>query len=424
MAILHKNDFLHRDLKPSSILIFDQLEPIINNFDISIHINQDNGKYKPTSFLGTPLFASPEIFKLDFDDANTEINGKKADVYSYSMICYFLLTEIQPFNDFKNLFSLYNAITKGIRPEFPQDFDVSIRKIIELCWDEDPSERPLFDQIIRKLSNRDFIKNIQDLDYKRVRRYQKRITPKEFLEENEEDDLDRSRRHKLSSSRKSKHSSKVLLINEKDNFVINVDRNKLTVNPKFYKNLLDYEEICIISNFITKYKNKSTNEIVLIKRHVFSDDDQDSRKRIKIILNLSHPVLSPILGLLNSLEVKEANLILPFYEKNLLDIIKNKGEAIRGWDFTQKYIVLYGIAVGMAILIKNHLFHQNLKPKSIFISERLEPIIGNYDSPTYIQISDMQSDLPNNENNENKRPKELSDTYLFMATFNRFNSIC
>lgn len=404
MSILHKNNYLHRDLKPASILITDQLEPVISSLDFLIHINSESGYYKPKAIYGTPLFTPLEAFKFDFDDENAEINGKKADVYSYSMICYFLLTGLQPFGKSKNISALFSALTNGERPQFPDDFNLSLRKLIEQCWDEDPKERPSFVKIVRTLGDPEFTQNIQNLEYKRIRKYSKRITPEEFFDEEDDDgDISYSRKRSLSLSRKSRHFSKISLVVDKDLFIIKVNRKNLTINPTLYKNISDYERIGTINNFIDKYKNKNNNQIVLIKKHNVTVEDTNLRKRIKVISNLRFPVLSPILGILNNLEGKEVNLILPFYEKgDLLHLIESKGKPPEGWDYTQKYIVLYGIAVGMTVLHKNHLFHQNLKTASIFLSNQLEPVIGNYDTPTYIHYDDGLK-------------QELSDTYLFMA---------
>jgi serine/threonine protein kinase len=48
------------------------------------------------------------------------------------------------------------------------------------------------------------------------------------------------------------------------------------------------------------------------------------------------------------------------------------------WDLTQKYIVVYGTAVGMMVLHRRLIIHRDLKPDNIFIDEHFEPKVGDF----------------------------------------------
>ena len=69
--------------------------------------------------------------------------------------------------------------------------------------------------------------------------------------------------------------------------------------------------------------------------------------------------------------------VLSLFEENgFLNsfIIKNPPEL----DFTQKYIIMYGIAAGMYYLHFNITVHFDLKPKSILLNNKMEPIISDF----------------------------------------------
>jgi small GTP-binding protein len=61
-----------------------------------------------------------------------------------------------------------------------------------------------------------------------------------------------------------------------------------------------------------------------------------------------------------------------------------KGNCPAGWDYTQKVIVAYGIAVGMVILHSNRVLHRDLKPGNVFLTARLEPVVADFGVSKFI----------------------------------------
>jgi len=147
MTWLHYSNpaIIHRDLKTSNLLIDDNFQIKLCDFGLS--------QIKSTEFLkdgadgakGTPLWMAPEV-----------LSGKpfneKADVYSFGIVLWEILTRQEPFAEFDNFEEFRTAVClHHRRPLIPPDTLPSIRILIESCWQPDPSRRPKFTDIVNAL---------------------------------------------------------------------------------------------------------------------------------------------------------------------------------------------------------------------------------------------------------------------------------
>lgn len=144
MSYLHSYNIIHRDLKPSNILLDESLNPKIADFGLS---KIEDQSYKSVSDLkGTPCYMSPEIFeRYEY--------SKSSDVYAFGIILYELLTNEKVFNE-KTSQQIIELLNSGYRPEFTSPIADSYKNLIEKCWSQDPSERPTFEDIVKKQKNR------------------------------------------------------------------------------------------------------------------------------------------------------------------------------------------------------------------------------------------------------------------------------
>jgi serine/threonine protein kinase len=156
MNYLHEKRVMHRDLKASNVLInvvevpdgqLSSVQVKLTDFGESKLKVNDSGY--TTLMVGTTRWRAPEVFDVD---ENREKYTKSADVYSFSMLCFEVLTGDIPFKD-KPAGTLHQSIRDGVRPKLP-DVDYCpdyLSALIEKCWATNAVERPQFPVILQLL---------------------------------------------------------------------------------------------------------------------------------------------------------------------------------------------------------------------------------------------------------------------------------
>jgi serine/threonine protein kinase len=106
------------------------------------------------------------------------------------------------------------------------------------------------------------------------------------------------------------------------------------------------------------------------------DDVSQARfdRQVQILASLDHPTLLSLRGFSPPASSSPSdppaivtNFVTGGSLQQLVDAGK-KGKANRLWDDTHRLIVLYGIAVGMAVLHSKRIIHRDLKPSHILLN--------------------------------------------------------
>jgi len=89
---------------------------------------------------------APELF-------DGEKNSKESDVYAFGMVCFEIITRRIPFQDLPQ-YQLYKLISEGKRELdlIPSETPEILRKVMELCWNQSPSQRPAIREVLKLLS--------------------------------------------------------------------------------------------------------------------------------------------------------------------------------------------------------------------------------------------------------------------------------
>lgn len=74
-----------------------------------------------------------------------------ADVYSFGLIMWEVVTRQIPFND-SSVYQVPIQVAKGKRPPVPE-CPASYRKLMKKCWSQKPKRRPSFVTIVEKLKS-------------------------------------------------------------------------------------------------------------------------------------------------------------------------------------------------------------------------------------------------------------------------------
>ncbi|XP_057847197.2 serine/threonine-protein kinase STY13 [Cryptomeria japonica] len=165
MEYLHRQGIMHMDLKASNVLVEPSAIPEFRE--------QGYGRVKLCDFgmaslglssfrcedpKGTCYWRAPEAFRFPDQELLQEIDTLKeytykADVYSFAMTCYEILTGIQPFLGVHPK-GLYRMIVQGKRPILLQpSCPAVLADYIGKCWETDPGRRPCFAQVSTFMRN-------------------------------------------------------------------------------------------------------------------------------------------------------------------------------------------------------------------------------------------------------------------------------
>lgn len=142
MRYVHKHNYMHRDLKPSHILLNKENHVRISGFFLAKEEKLDESQ---TKGIGTLRFMAPELFDESSDTKYT----RKIDVYSFGIILSYIITGEYP------PFSLKNIIN-GKTSALPENITQWSHDLIKSCLSFDPSKRPSFAEIFDILKENNF----------------------------------------------------------------------------------------------------------------------------------------------------------------------------------------------------------------------------------------------------------------------------
>ena len=159
MELIHLHGIIHFDLKPANVLIEGNADGSLTavicdfgfaNFSSDAKVNVVKGIKAPTTVGITARFAAPELFRPVLSRLENEI-FKKVDVFAYAMTIFNIFTGEKPWKH-TDLTEIEKNVLAGERPVIPASLPNRIKEIIETGWAPDPTERPSFSDILRKLA--------------------------------------------------------------------------------------------------------------------------------------------------------------------------------------------------------------------------------------------------------------------------------
>ncbi|KAG0631885.1 hypothetical protein M758_1G286800 [Ceratodon purpureus] len=155
MAYLHDQGILHRDLKSSNILVNKSVDGkedyVVKIADFGSAKLLHKGNYMPyfmTVDVGATLWRAPEVFKSGHGCHKTY--SFPADVWSYAITCYEILTGEVPFEGI-TCTQIRQKILRGLRPELPASCPSILKSLVTKCWSLMPYDRPTFANIHKTL---------------------------------------------------------------------------------------------------------------------------------------------------------------------------------------------------------------------------------------------------------------------------------
>lgn len=142
---LHSKNIVYRDLKPANVG-FDYRDQL-KLFDFGLakelkerDLRQDGTYRNMTSMTGAVRYMAPEV-------GLGQAYNLSADVYSWSMVMWFILALEPPFGFFSESMIASRVHMKGVRPAIFNRWNNVIGEMLRCAWDPDLHNRPNFLEI-------------------------------------------------------------------------------------------------------------------------------------------------------------------------------------------------------------------------------------------------------------------------------------
>ncbi|CAB5382523.1 unnamed protein product [Rhizophagus irregularis] len=133
---IHQKQMVHRDLHTGNILISTDSAQDFDVYISDMGLCDEVGNIDNTKVYGVMPYVAPEVLK-------GKPYTQSADIYSFSMIMYFVATAKQPFANSAHDHYLALNVCNGIRPEVNEKITPKCYiDLMKKCWDTNPDNRP------------------------------------------------------------------------------------------------------------------------------------------------------------------------------------------------------------------------------------------------------------------------------------------
>jgi serine/threonine protein kinase len=135
LTFAHNQGIIHRDVKPSNVLINKNGNALLTDFGLAREVEGSN-TLTGSMLLGTPAYMAPEQGRGDRVD-------ERSDQYAFGVIVYQLLTKRLPFESDSPMGTVLKHIQEPVpRPtRFNPDISFALERVLLKCLAKDPEFR-------------------------------------------------------------------------------------------------------------------------------------------------------------------------------------------------------------------------------------------------------------------------------------------
>ncbi|OHT16451.1 TKL family protein kinase [Tritrichomonas foetus] len=144
MRFLHAHGIVHRDLKTMNILLDENDAAKIADFGLAGMMKDKDEAL--IGGVGTPHYTAPEVLER-------KRYGPKVDTYSYGVILWEMASRQIPFRDKTHQEIYDHVVTHSWRLPLNNSMPDPLKKLINRCWSQNPSDRPEFSEIVDLFEN-------------------------------------------------------------------------------------------------------------------------------------------------------------------------------------------------------------------------------------------------------------------------------
>ena len=148
LQFAHQQGIAHLDLKPGNVLVTAEDHCKLADFGCCRAVNENDIPASPTksNLTGTYAYRAPELLK-------GESPSTKADIYSYGICLWQMLTREQPYGNENQHVVIFGVVAYQLRPELKEDItgDEHYVNLIRQCWQAEAKFRPVASEIVNTL---------------------------------------------------------------------------------------------------------------------------------------------------------------------------------------------------------------------------------------------------------------------------------
>jgi CRP-like cAMP-binding protein len=136
LAAVHATGLIHRDVKPSNILLRADGQPVLTDFGLAAGFAELATRQRltpPNVLVGTADYLAPEVITGGSVDA-------RADIYALGIVLYEMLTGFVPFAG-RDPYATLRAHCETDVPELPASLSPATRALVERALCKDPRDR-------------------------------------------------------------------------------------------------------------------------------------------------------------------------------------------------------------------------------------------------------------------------------------------
>jgi hypothetical protein len=136
LATVHASGLVHRDVKPSNILLRSSGQPVLTDFGLAAALVEEMSIHRltpPQTLVGTADYLAPEAIK------GGPVDGR-ADIYALGVVLYEMLVGYVPFAG-REPFQTLRAHLEEEVPPLPSSVPEAVRNIVGRALEKDPANR-------------------------------------------------------------------------------------------------------------------------------------------------------------------------------------------------------------------------------------------------------------------------------------------